>query len=251
MTICRVIHSRTGLDMYYFHGGLLYHHGETTALREALRADHTQQNSRHVMKSIVALGLTTLALVNAGELEVKTTFTPESCDVKTKAGDSLKMHYTGTIDDSSSAGTKGKKFDSSLDRGDPFEFTLGQGQVIKGWDQGLLDMCIGEKRTLIIPPELGYGDSGAGGDIPGGATLNFEVECLAISDGPEPQNLFKEIDADVNGKLTMEELKAWFKETRGQDEVPKELWESENKNGDDHIDWDEFSGPKGPEKPEL
>ena len=180
------------------------------------------------MKVFAALTLASLTtLVSAGELEIKTTFTPEDCERKTKAGDSLSMHYTGTIDASSTAGVAGKKFDSSLDRGDPFEFTLGTGQVIKGWDEGLLDMCVGEKRTLIIPPELGYGERGAGGDIPGGATLNFEVECLKISEGKEPENLFKQIDADENGKLTMPELKSWFKETRGQDEVPAELWENE------------------------
>jgi len=203
------------------------------------------------MKTFLALSLSLATVVSAGELEIKKTFVPEECDQKTKSGDSLKMHYTGRIDASSAAGEGGKKFDSSLDRGDPFEFTLGTGQVIKGWDEGLMDMCVGEKRTLIIPPELGYGERGAGGDIPGGATLNFEVECLAIGEGAPPQNLFKEIDLDADGKLTKDELKTWFKNERGSDEVPPELWSSENKNGDDHIDWDEFSGPKGSEKPEL
>ncbi|KAI9344314.1 hypothetical protein BDR26DRAFT_857599 [Obelidium mucronatum] len=97
----------------------------------------------------------------------------EDCTRKSADGDKLSMHYTGTI-----FGT-GKQFDSSVGRR-PFQFTLGGGQVIKGWDQGLKDMCIGEKRTLTIPPSLGYGDRGAGGVIPGGATLVFDVELLDI-----------------------------------------------------------------------
>ena len=74
----------------------------------------------------------------------------------------------------------GTEFDSSIPRGEPLSFTLGAGQVIKGWDQGLLAMCAGEKRKLVIPPDLGYGDSGAGEKIPGGAVLVFEVELIKI-----------------------------------------------------------------------
>ena len=84
------------------------------------------------------------------------------------------MHYTGTLY------KDGSKFDSSVDRNRPFEFKLGAGRVIKGWDEGLLDMCIGEKRILTIPSGKGYGDRGAGGKIPGGATLVFETELLDI-----------------------------------------------------------------------
>ena len=85
----------------------------------------------------------------------------------------LHRHYTGKLED-------GTEFDSSIPRNQPFVFTLGVGQVIKGWDQGLLDMCEGEKRKLVIPSHLGYGDNGAPPKIPGGATLIFEVELLKI-----------------------------------------------------------------------
>ena len=91
------------------------------------------------------------------------------------AGQTVTVNYTGWL---FVKGKKGKKFDSSLDAGEPFSFTLGQGQVIKGWDEGLSTMHVGGKRTLIIPPELGYGARGAGGDIPPGATLMFDVDLL-------------------------------------------------------------------------
>ncbi|OGN16974.1 MAG: peptidylprolyl isomerase [Candidatus Yanofskybacteria bacterium RIFCSPHIGHO2_02_FULL_50_12] len=90
-----------------------------------------------------------------------------------KAGDTLAVHYTGWL-------TNGQKFDSSVDRGQPFTFRLGAGEVISGWDQGVAGMKIGGKRKLIIPPALAYGSQGAGGVIPPNATLLFEVELLAI-----------------------------------------------------------------------
>ncbi|MBY0259536.1 FKBP-type peptidyl-prolyl cis-trans isomerase [Methylobacterium sp.] len=92
-----------------------------------------------------------------------------------KAGQKVSVHYTGWLDE---GGKPGKKFDSSRDRGTPFTFTLGAGQVIAGWDTGVATMKIGGKRTLIIPPDQGYGARGAGGLIPPNATLIFDVELL-------------------------------------------------------------------------
>jgi peptidylprolyl isomerase len=103
--------------------------------------------------------------------------TVEGTGASPQSGQTCVMHYTGWlwVD-----GKKGQKFDSSVDRGSPFEFPIGRGRVIKGWDEGVATMKIGGKRTLLIPAKLGYGDRGAGGSIPPGATLLFEVELLAL-----------------------------------------------------------------------
>jgi peptidylprolyl isomerase len=94
-----------------------------------------------------------------------------------KQGQTCVMHYTGWLYEN---GAKGKKFDSSVDRGQPFEFPLGVHRVIAGWDEGVATMKVGGKRTLIIPPELGYGARGAGGVIPPNATLIFDVELIDV-----------------------------------------------------------------------
>jgi peptidylprolyl isomerase len=94
-----------------------------------------------------------------------------------KPGQTCVMHYTGWLYEN---GVKGKKFDSSVDRNEPFEFPIGQRKVIAGWDEGVATMKVGGKRTLIIPPQLGYGARGAGGVIPPNATLMFDVELLGV-----------------------------------------------------------------------
>ena len=103
--------------------------------------------------------------------------TKEGAGASPKTGQTCVMHYTGWLWENSA---KGKKFDSSLDRGQPFEFPIGQGRVIKGWDEGVSTMKVGGKRTLLIPAALGYGARGAGGIIPPNATLVFDVELLGL-----------------------------------------------------------------------
>jgi FK506-binding protein 2 len=98
---------------------------------------------------------------------------PPTCERKARNGDRLSMHYTGTLY------KDGSQFDSSIGRG-PFDFTLGAGEVIKGWDQGLIGMCVGEKRRLTIPSGIGYGARGSPPKIHPGATLRFDVELLEI-----------------------------------------------------------------------
>ena len=108
---------------------------------------------------------------------LKITDTQAGTGATPKTGQTCVMHYTGWLYQD---GKKGAKFDSSVDRGQPFEFPIGTGRVIRGWDEGVASMKVGGKRTLIIPPELGYGSRGAGGVIPPNATLLFEVELLGV-----------------------------------------------------------------------
>jgi peptidylprolyl isomerase len=113
---------------------------------------------------------TTLSGLKITDTKVGTGATP-------KTGQICSMHYTGWVYEN---GAKGKKFDSSHDRGQPFEFPIGTGRVIPGWDEGVATMKVGGKRTLVIPPELGYGARGAGGVIPPHAWLIFDVELLGV-----------------------------------------------------------------------
>ena len=123
------------------------------------------------------------AASSSAQTETEYTFTT-SCERKSTAGDLVHVHYRGTL------ASDGSEFDASYNRGQPLSFTVGTGQVIKGWDEGLLGMCIGDKRKLTIPPELGYGDR-AMGPIPAGSTLVFETELMGI-EGVEKEELGEE-----------------------------------------------------------
>jgi peptidylprolyl isomerase len=135
------------------------------------------------LTGVFAAGAPTTALAQAAGTTVTTpsglkiTDTVVGTGATPKSGQICVMHYTGWLYQN---GAKGQKFDSSVDRGRPFEFPIGQRRVIAGWDEGVATMKVGGKRTLIIPPDLGYGASGAGGVIPPNATLIFEVELLGL-----------------------------------------------------------------------
>jgi len=216
----------------------------------------------------LTLGLTLLlSIVQANgdstlpELQIEVLHKPDECEIKSQKGSFLSMHYKGTFAD-------GKQFDSSYDRGQPFTFQIGVGQVVKGWDQGLLDMCVGEKRRLIVPPHLGYGEKGAGKVIPPDTTLYFDTELLNIDDKQQENaqvqpNVFKQIDTNDDAQLSRDEVSDYLKKQmasmdtdenklneevqkalRDHDKLVEEIFQHEDQDKNGFITHDEFSGPK-------
>jgi FKBP-type peptidyl-prolyl cis-trans isomerase FkpA len=119
-------------------------------------------------------------MADSGITELQKNDTKQGTGAEARRGQSVRVHYTGWLYEPSAADKKGKKFDSSRDRNDPFEFRLGGGEVIPGWDEGVAGMKVGGTRTLTIPPQMAYGRSGAGGVIPPNATLVFDIELLDV-----------------------------------------------------------------------
>jgi peptidylprolyl isomerase len=129
------------------------------------------------MRSILPIaGAIALAMTSAASAAQPVTLPSGLSYTEPKTGQQVTVHYTGWLDEG--GGKRGKKFDSSRDRGQPFSFTIGAGQVIRGWDEGVATMKAGGRRILTIPPDLGYGARGAGGVIPPNATLIFDVELI-------------------------------------------------------------------------
>lgn len=182
---------------------------------------------------------------------IEVVYKPEECTRKTKDGDYLAMEYTGRLE------KDGSVFDSSHKRQRTFDFILGRGQVIQGWEKGLQDMCVGEKRKLRVPSYLGYGNEGVDDVIPPGANLLFDVELKEIKNDGEKEseaypNVFSAIDKDKNKELSIEEVKKYLEEQDGfpneddthRETILSEIFENEDKDKDGVISHEEFSGPK-------
>mmetsp|Transcript_11248 Transcript_11248/g.18849 ORF Transcript_11248/g.18849 Transcript_11248/m.18849 type:complete len:387 (-) Transcript_11248:325-1485(-) len=189
------------------------------------------------------------------ELQIQQYAGPTDCEdaERVKVERYLALHYTGYIDISSTAGTPGAKFFSSHDgRGVVYREQIGAGKFMQGWEQGLLGICKGAKVNLVIPPEMAYGETGFMDLVPANATLYFSIEVVDVSETKLETDQFVELDVDKDGRLTMDEVLAYFKE-QGQDELPHGMmwWNVQDKDRDLYLSWEEFGGDKGPEKPEY
>ena len=198
-----------------------------------------------LIMGVLALQSTGFTMADTSDLKIE--ITQKGSGTEAANGMSVSVHYTGKL-------TDGTKFDSSLDRGTPFTFTLGQGRVIKGWDQGVLGMMVGEKRTLTIPSELGYGSAGAGASIPPNATLIFDIELLDVQMpivlGQSTPTEFIELQKDGYIVIDIRREEEWIETgiIEGAETIT-----AFTESGQLHKDFQEkfFSLAKGPETPIL
>ena len=198
-----------------------------------------------LIMGVLALQSTGFTMADTSDLKIE--ITQKGSGTEAANGMSVSVHYTGKL-------TDGTKFDSSLDRGTPFTFTLGQGSVIKGWDQGVLGMMVGEKRTLTIPSELGYGSAGAGASIPPNATLIFDIELLDVQMpivlGQSSPTEFIELQKDGYIVIDIRREEEWIETgiIEGAETIT-----AFTESGQLHKDFQEkfFSLAKGPETPIL
>ena len=169
-------------------GSAIFNQNKPTAIAEEIQSKNVTLSQDSTEKSTLIASASQLQPQTDMDIDLSKAETTSTglMYIETKTGDGeapsrgqkVEVHYTGYL--AEDGVKRGKKFDSSVDRGQPFVFTLGVGQVIKGWDEGIGKMTVGSKSTLVIPPELGYGSRGAGGVIPPNATLIFDVELLGI-----------------------------------------------------------------------
>eukprot|EP00565_Helicotheca_tamesis_P004506 CAMPEP_0185725822 /NCGR_PEP_ID=MMETSP1171-20130828/1983_1 /TAXON_ID=374046 /ORGANISM="Helicotheca tamensis, Strain CCMP826" /LENGTH=206 /DNA_ID=CAMNT_0028394041 /DNA_START=97 /DNA_END=717 /DNA_ORIENTATION=- len=194
---------------------------------------------------------TILACTNAySEFEVNVTNGVTECTESNQVeiGDYVSVHYTLTIDESSIVGEPGKFIGSSYKADKTVDMQIGVGTWIKGWDMGITGLCIGAKASIIVPPDLGYGEHDMP-NVPAGATLNFAVEVVDIiepEDFKQP-DMFTSIDLNKDGKLSREEFSAFFKTL--QQPEPTGLFDHDDADGDGFVTYEEFSGPKGDSPP--
>ena len=169
---------------------------------------------------------------------------PTYCDKRTKTGDRLKVHFNASLPD-------GKVFESTYVKEKPFEFIIGENMVINGFEYGLRDMCIGEKRHLMIPPKFAYGEIQMGSTVPARVTFHFIVELVDFTPNAlsTPSNLFKTIDANEDGLLSRDEVKRYIsneKIAKGDKMVNmlKEIFQNDDQDSNGFIDHKEFGGVK-------
>ena len=186
-----------------------------------------------------------------------------SADDTISEGKYVRMHFTVTIDETSETGEKGKVMESTRETGEPIGVTLGHGEVIPGWDEGLMGMCTGDKAVLVVPPHLAYGNVGTGtgeDDVPPGATIKFDIEIISVMEGPTKEEdeaqataMFEGADTDKDGKLSRAEFDAMFASQIGEVDSADEMaaiqeqlqkfWESQDQDKDGVLTLEEFLAP--------